>query len=76
MTLADELDAERKADSVNRCKVCLWFDNLNDADATAYHNWIANGGDMAKLYRASTRLTPPVPGAYSTFSRHVRECRR
>ena len=75
MALADELEVERQADSVNRCKVCRWVDGLADKDADAYHDWIQSGGDLAKLFRAAVRIDPPVPSAYSTFSRHVRECK-
>ena len=75
MALADELEVEKQFYSTNRCKVCQWVDNLSDKDAAAYQDWIDSGQDLAKLFRAATRIDPPVPSAYSTFSRHVRECR-
>lgn len=74
MALADELEIEKKF-SVNHCKVCQWVEQMPEKDALAYRDWIESGGDVAKLYRACTRIEPPVPSAYSTFSRHVRECR-
>lgn len=75
MALADELEVESKVYSVNRCKVCQWVDKLDAKDAAAYNEWLERGGDLAKLYRAAARIDPPVPSAYSTFSRHIRECR-
>ena len=74
MALADELEAENQVYSVNRCKVCQWFTTLTDKDAASYREWLDRGGNLSKLYRAATRIDPPVPSAYSTFSRHVREC--
>lgn len=75
MALADELEIEKQVYTANRCKVCQWVENLGDEDAGSFHAWLETGGDMAKLYRAATRIDPPVPSAYSTFSRHIRECR-
>lgn len=75
MALADELETEKNAYLTNRCKVCQWFDELSDDDAISYREWIESGNDIAKLYRAAGRIDPPVPSAYSTFSRHIRECR-
>lgn len=75
VTLADELEMEKQAYSVNRCKVCQWVDSLSDEDGDSYRAWIESGQDLSKLYRAAARIDPPVPCAYSTFSRHVRECR-
>jgi hypothetical protein len=75
VALADELEAERKAYTASRCKVCQWVSELAKKDVSAYQDWIDSGGDLAKLYRACSRIEPPVPSAYSTFSRHVRECR-
>lgn len=75
MALADELEIENQVYSANRCKVCQWVDSLSDDDSQSYRDWIESGRDTAKLFRAATRIDPPVPSAYSTFSRHVRECR-
>lgn len=75
MALADELEIENQIIRANRCKVCQWVASLGEDDAGSYTAWIASGRDLAKLYRAATRIDPPVPCAYSTFSRHVRECR-
>lgn len=75
MALADELEAERQASSAARCKVCQWVDNLAADDVESYRAWIDSGQDLSKLFRAAARIDPPVPCAYSTFSRHVRECR-
>ena len=74
MSLADELEAENEAFQVNRCKVCHWLTQVSDTDAQALRKWVQAGGEKSKLYRACTRIDPPVPGAYSTFSRHLREC--
>ena len=76
MALADELEIEKSVSTGARCKVCQWTDNLDPQDAAALADWIESRGDLAKLYRAAARIDPPVPCAYSTFSRHVRECRR
>jgi hypothetical protein len=75
VALADELEIEKQVYSAIRCKVCQWVDSLGDEDAASYREWIESGNDLAKLYRACSRIDPPVPSAYSTFSRHVRECR-
>lgn len=75
MTLAEELENEKQGGLVNRCKVCQWMSGLDESDLQAYREWLDSYGDMAKLYRAATRIDPPVPGAYSTFSRHIRECK-
>lgn len=75
VALADELEIESQIVHVNRCKVCHWVSRLGEDDARSYAAWIANGRDLAKLYRAAARIDPPVPCAYSTFARHVRECR-
>jgi hypothetical protein len=74
MSLADELEAENQAHVKNRCRICHWLTEVSDADSTAYRQWVAADKSKSILYRACTRIDPPVPGAYSTFSRHVREC--
>ena len=74
MSLADELETENQIGQINHCKICHWLTQVAEGDAQSYRQWIAAGKDKSKLYRACTRIDPPVPGAYSTFSRHVREC--
>lgn len=75
MALADELEIEKTVYNVNRCKVCQWVDGLGDEDAASYREWLERGGDLSKLYRAASRIDPPLLSAYSTFSRHIRECK-
>ena len=74
MSLADELEVENQVDHANRCRVCHWLTQVSDTDIKSYEQWIRSGKSKTRLYRACTRIDPPVPGAYSTFSRHVREC--
>ena len=74
MSLADELEAENQVDQVTRCKICHWLTQVSEKDIQSYDQWLRAGRDKSKLYRACTRIEPPVPGAYSTFSRHIREC--
>lgn len=74
MALSDELQKEAEFAKHNRCRVCRWFSELSDEDARAFAAWLDAGGDKSKLYRAASRTDSPIPAAYSTFSRHLREC--
>lgn len=74
MSLADELEVENQVYQFNHCKVCHWLSQVPDKDVESYRQWIRAGKDKAKLFRACTRIEPPVPAAYSTFARHIREC--
>ena len=74
MTLAEELDAEEAAAQTIVCKVCRWEDQLSEDDARVYKKWLSSNGEKSKLFRACGRINPPVPSAYSTFVRHLRDC--
>lgn len=85
-SLIDELAVEVAASEIRTCKICRWeqnyFDNhgLTDADEIEkrldeWDAYKAYNGDIIKLHRACSRLSPPLSCAYSTFVRHLRECR-
>lgn len=74
MSLADELETENQAHLETRCRVCHWLNEVSATDIEAYRQWIEAGRSKSILYRACSRIDPPLPGAYSTFSRHIREC--
>ncbi len=73
MSLSDEIAAEEVVPD-RLCKVCRWVAGLDEEDCLAFNEY-ADRGDKTKLHRACSRLHPPLTAAYSTFSRHMRECR-
>jgi hypothetical protein len=84
-SLIDELAIETAAEA-RTCKICRWektyfVDHGRRGDeekinrAAEQDAYKAYNGEIMKLYRACNRLSPPLNCAYSTFVRHLRECR-
>jgi len=71
MSLADELEAE-PGRYVRHCGTCDWYNTLNVADRAAFDDWLATGGKIVQLHRATQRMGYPL--SLSSMRNHVRAC--
>lgn len=75
MSLAERLGEFQRA--TVGCGVCLWIDQLNDADRATFDEWVDSGGNVSQLWR-ECRNDPdnPIPVQRAQFSRCITEHHR